>query len=214
MVLLEWNDGTTSRYPFVWLRDNCRCPSCWHHDARGRIILMENLDVDIEPIGVAMSEDGSKVDIHWPDNHTSPFETSLLHDVRFEDELPKENIRMWGSELLDHLPTFQFNEIMRDDTKLLNFLEDLRDVGLTLLKDVPAETGHVAKLVDRISFLKITSDGYFQTVKSKVGANNLAYTGHKLGLHTDLPQCRSPPGVSYEIKLSKVSHSDPVSSQN
>ncbi|XP_070566924.1 gamma-butyrobetaine dioxygenase-like [Ptychodera flava] len=206
MLLLEWNDGTVSRYPFVWLRDNCRCRACWHPDTESRIALTADLNVDIQPNGITVSDDGAKVDIHWPDNHLSPFATSMLHDVRFEDEVPKKNIRMWGSELLEQLPTFQFNEIMKDETKLLNFLEDLRDVGLTLLQNAPAETGHVAKLVDRISYLKITSHGYIHTIKSMAGINNLAYTGHKLGLHTDLPHYRFPPDllVLHCIQQSKI----------
>ncbi|XP_070557980.1 gamma-butyrobetaine dioxygenase-like [Ptychodera flava] len=196
MLLLEWNDGTVSRYPFVWLRDNCRCMSCWHHDAYGRISLIEDLDVDIKPTGVTLSDGGVKVYIHWPDNHTSPFETSLLKDVTFKEETPKKKTRMWGHELRDEMPTFQFDSVMSDDSELLQFLEALRDVGLTLLKGAPAETGNIAKLAERISYLKLTSYGHVHTVKSKAGANSLAYTGHKLSLHTDLPHFDYTPNLS------------------
>ncbi|XP_070565534.1 gamma-butyrobetaine dioxygenase-like isoform X1 [Ptychodera flava] len=196
MVLLDWDDGTVSRYPFVWLRDNCRCPACWHQDAEGRIALIEDLNVDIEPASVTVSDDGAKVDILWPDNHLSPFKASLLKDVTFKDELPKRNIRMWGSELLDEMPTFQFDDVMTKDTNLLHYLEELRDTGITLMKGVPAETGHVAKLAERISHMKLTSYGYTHTVKSKVGTNSLAFTGLKLGLHTDLPHYHYTPSIT------------------
>ncbi|XP_070565535.1 gamma-butyrobetaine dioxygenase-like isoform X2 [Ptychodera flava] len=215
MVLLDWDDGTVSRYPFVWLRDNCRCPACWHQDAEGRIALIEDLNVDIEPASVTVSDDGAKVDILWPDNHLSPFKASLLKDVTFKDELPKRNIRMWGSELLDEMPTFQFDDVMTKDTNLLHYLEELRDTGITLMKGVPAETGHVAKLAERISHMKLTSYGYTHTVKSKVGTNSLAFTGLKLGLHTDLPHYHYTPSsdtgsVSFDRhgNLAKVHYSN------
>ncbi|XP_070565537.1 gamma-butyrobetaine dioxygenase-like [Ptychodera flava] len=103
---------------------------------------------------------------------------------------------MWGSELVGQIPTFQFDEIMTDDVKLLNLLEDLRDIGLTLTKGVPAETGHLAKFVDRISYLKVTNFGSVHTIKSKTSPNNLAFSGLKLGFHTDLNHYHYKPNIT------------------
>jgi gamma-butyrobetaine dioxygenase len=35
-VTLEWSDGRQSRFPALWLRDNCACPECRHPQALER----------------------------------------------------------------------------------------------------------------------------------------------------------------------------------
>ncbi|XP_077979287.1 gamma-butyrobetaine dioxygenase-like [Glandiceps talaboti] len=194
MIEVQWGDGSVSKYPYVWLRDNCRCTACYHHEAQGRIALIEDLDPDVEPSHATVSGDGSQVNVHWKDGHQSPFNIDLLQDVTFQDEVQRKNIRLWGSEL--KIPTFDFNEIMQDDKKLLHYLEELRDVGLVIAKNAPAETGNVAKFANRISFMKLTSYGITHTVKSKVDPVSLAYTGLKLGLHTDLPHYHYTPNIT------------------
>ncbi|XP_070565536.1 gamma-butyrobetaine dioxygenase-like [Ptychodera flava] len=94
------------------------------------------------------------------------------------------------------MPTFQFDDIMTDDAKLLNFLEGLRDFGFTVLKGAPAETGPIVKLGERISYLKLTVYGNVVSLKSKIDPHNLGFTGHKLGLHTDLPHYHYPPNIT------------------
>ena len=50
------------RYPTVWLRDNCRCPSCFHPVSRNRTILMRNLDLNARPRKCELDNNGEQVD--------------------------------------------------------------------------------------------------------------------------------------------------------
>lgn len=56
LVCVEWEDGSESRYPCVWLRDNCQCPHCFLHSARARKLLFEDLDVNIVAKDVALPD--------------------------------------------------------------------------------------------------------------------------------------------------------------
>ena len=55
-LVVEWDpkDGSApcafdrDEYPYVWLRENCQCPKCFHEDALGRLFLMSDLDLDIK----------------------------------------------------------------------------------------------------------------------------------------------------------------------
>ncbi len=38
--------GEISRFPFVWLRDNCTCPSCFHAKSSSRLTSFSGLDLD------------------------------------------------------------------------------------------------------------------------------------------------------------------------
>jgi hypothetical protein len=50
VLSLSTADATqTHKFPAVWLRDNCQCPQCYHHESRARKILMRELDITIVP---------------------------------------------------------------------------------------------------------------------------------------------------------------------
>ena len=36
-------------FPYVWLRDNCQCPQCWHPVSRARLFRMQQLQLNIKP---------------------------------------------------------------------------------------------------------------------------------------------------------------------
>ena len=38
-VTLDWSDGRQSRFPALWLRDNCACPECRHPQALERTFM-------------------------------------------------------------------------------------------------------------------------------------------------------------------------------
>ncbi|XP_070534063.1 gamma-butyrobetaine dioxygenase-like [Ptychodera flava] len=121
----------------------------------------------------------------------------FLRDVEFETKNAQRKTQHWGSELSTNIPSFQFENVLLNDWELLRCLETLRDVGLMLIKKVPEKTGQVRKLAERIARLRYTSYGEEFTVKSKFEPSNLAYTGHKLGLHTDLPHYHYTPSIQF-----------------
>ena len=40
------------QYPWLWLRDNCQCSTCFHPVAQNRTFNMDQLDVTVKPINV------------------------------------------------------------------------------------------------------------------------------------------------------------------
>lgn len=71
-VRVEWEDGSESRYPCVWLRDNCQCPRCFLRSAGARRLVFEELDVNIVVKEVTLA-DRKKVleaDLHLPSRET------------------------------------------------------------------------------------------------------------------------------------------------
>ena len=74
-------------------------------------------------------------------------------------------------------------------------LQELRRTGLTIIKKVPLSQAGLDSVVNLVGQVKWTHYGQFWNVRSKPDANNLAYTGASLGLHTDLPYYDYTPGV-------------------
>lgn len=68
LLCVQWEDGSESSYPCVWLRDNCQCPLCFLPSAGARRLLFEDLDVNIVVKQVALA-DSKKV---FAANHHPP----------------------------------------------------------------------------------------------------------------------------------------------
>ena len=45
-LVLRWTDGDESRYPHCWLRDNCRCTTCFDQATQRRTVAFHDLDLD------------------------------------------------------------------------------------------------------------------------------------------------------------------------
>ncbi|KAK5915706.1 hypothetical protein CesoFtcFv8_001272 [Champsocephalus esox] len=199
---VEWEDGGHSLYPFTWLRDNCQCPLCTLESAQARKLLMSGLDINTGVDIVEVTND-NKVSIVWPDQHTSVFDAEWLKKRCFSDaarqamreELFINKRYYWDSKL--HIPTADYQEVLHDDKAALAWLLALRRVGIVYLKGAPAERGQVARLAQRIGYLRLTFYGHTWQVQDKPMANNVAYTSGGLSLHSDYPALHFAPGVQF-----------------
>jgi len=52
---VTWNDGERTSYPYIWLRDNCQCSTCFHSTTLARRLLFHNIDFNVMPINVEVS---------------------------------------------------------------------------------------------------------------------------------------------------------------
>ncbi|XP_077375000.1 gamma-butyrobetaine dioxygenase [Festucalex cinctus] len=202
LVEVEWEDGGQSLYPFTWLRDNCQCSLCTLQSAQARKLLMSDLDIHTG-INIVEVTNDSKLSIVWPDQHTSVFDPEWLKKRCFslearqavQEELFLNERYYWDSKL--RIPTANYQDILHDDKAALAWLVALRRVGIVYLKGAPAEQGHVARLAQRIGYLRLTFYGHTWQVVDKYMANNVAYTSGNLSLHTDYPALHFAPGVQF-----------------
>ncbi|XP_002736275.1 gamma-butyrobetaine dioxygenase-like [Saccoglossus kowalevskii] len=196
---VQWNDGSEFSYPYVWLRDNCLCPSCYHAQGKQRLLTMAELDIDVQPSTISMSTDRKGVTVDWSDGHQSTFSTDWmvqLHKSSFVDGAKEKTSRhVWGSELQGNIPTFAFEDLLKNDAILLEWLETLRDTGLVVTNKMPLCIGQVKLLGDRIGYLRQTTFGFDFPIKSRYDDNHVAYSGKALPLHTDLPHFKYTPGT-------------------
>lgn len=63
----------------------------------------------------------------------------------------------WDSNL--RIPTADYQEVLHDDKAALAWLLALRRVGIVYLKGAPAEQGQLARLGERIGYLRLTFYG-------------------------------------------------------
>ncbi|XP_070533620.1 gamma-butyrobetaine dioxygenase-like [Ptychodera flava] len=186
MLRVKFRDGSENRYPYIWLRDNCFCPSCFLAGTKQRLITMNHLDVNVTPDSISLSKDGELLTLIWPDGHRTEFKSGFLKGILFEERRVSENRHLWGSEILQNVPTFQFQHILDSDKALLGFMTELKNTGMLLVQNVPTEMGQLMKVAERVGFIRVTNYGPVYSIKSKFDATTIGFTGHALNLHTDL----------------------------
>ncbi|XP_071809590.1 gamma-butyrobetaine dioxygenase-like [Asterias amurensis] len=193
------DNGYEGRYPYVWLRDNCRCSQCYHSSSWQRSSKVGDLDPDVIPSSEELIDDGRFMRVIWPDGHRSEFSADWLNRQRFseseKDVVSSPELQRWGGELNRNIPTFAFKKLLQDDQELYKWLNVLTTKGIAIVQDAPQEKGACQQLAEKVAYLKTTIYGDQFQVSSKHDASNLAYTNIALGLHTDLPYYNYTPGI-------------------
>ena len=193
-VTLEWGDGTSSDFHYVWLRDNCACAECKHPDAWERILDNVELDLDVRPKVVSFDD---FLKITWEDGHQTSMTADWLR-VHQYGRNGRESRRgspiLWTAEIANDPPKISLSEIDADDTGLRRWLTMVRDFGFTIVTGVPNRVGAVVELAERIAHLQETHFGREFQVISKPDPENLAYTAVKLTVPHRCGQPSQPAG--------------------
>ncbi|KAK3879448.1 hypothetical protein Pcinc_015981 [Petrolisthes cinctipes] len=179
-------------YPYPWLRDNCQCTQCYDAKSYTRIITLEDWHHDDTPHQVKVCEGGVCLEVVWSSGHISTFTSTWLHQRRFNHQarsvkksmlaLKKE---IWGRDF--QISRHSFDEIVSDDEALLGFLTSLEKFGVVLVTKAPRKPKAAFDIVNKAGFPKRTHYGLHYPIRRKLGAESLAFTDLKLGMHNDLP---------------------------
>ena len=164
-VKVAWNDGTSSRYPYIFLRDNCKCPQCFEPKSdQSMVHTIVDVGLNIEAKSANFSEDGQHLKCVWPDGHESEYHVGWLRDNRMpekeelgkelnKDSLVKDDMILWaGEQMQDKIPSYDCKAVMNDDKSLFDFLYDLYQYGLVMLDDGPIRGNFLFEMADRIGW--------------------------------------------------------------
>ncbi|CAM9530205.1 unnamed protein product [Choristocarpus tenellus] len=149
-VQVQWHDGHTSMYNFIWLRVNC--PSN-RHDSGQRIKSPGDIDGAVIPKEIVTSEGSEDVDIIWSDDHVSRFRASWLraHD-NSSDALHDRSYGSWPVPLCswDSIPKVDAGKYMNEDGGLYSALMKVNKSGMCILDNAGTKKEHVTALAKRI----------------------------------------------------------------
>ena len=171
-VDITWEDGLTTKFPHLYLRDHCCCSACYDPNSQQRFLFncVYNDYKNKIAKNVHISNDKKVLSIDWEDDEQHPrseFNLDWLKQFRFatdDDDVVASNIyyrdrHIWGSEMLHKIPRYDFYLLLQDDMELYQWLRSLMKFGITVLDNVPQKPGQIHKLADRIAYLKLTGYG-------------------------------------------------------
>ncbi len=197
---ITWTDGDSCRLPALWLRDHCRGPECRDPTSGQRLVDI----TDIPPaIAIARADlAGAGIVVEFaPDGHRSEFDAGWIRrNAPTTSPLPGDRAAaakiLWqGGDFPAGPPRVAYPAFAAGGAALRDGLAAVRDFGFVLLDEVPCRAGQVLDIIARFGYVRETNYGALFEVRSRVDANNLAYTNRGLGCHLDNPYRDPVPGV-------------------
>jgi len=192
LLEVSWANGETSKYPYVWLRDNCRCPICFHPSVLARSFYTLDLNLNCTVKDILVDDEKEQMTIIWDDDHESPYDLTWLYH-RSLNETGRKYYKEWARKDRKHfradheIQRLNFDSVINDDVALYKWISALETDGIVLIEGAPGEHESLKKIGDRVAFLRDSHYGIYLVVKNKIEPANLAYTSEKLDLHIDYP---------------------------
>ncbi|KAL7743278.1 hypothetical protein ACLKA6_012447 [Drosophila palustris] len=192
-------------FPGIWLRDNCRCPACFHDSSQSRRLDWDHFDTSVRPVSLRVDSDKERVQVRWSDDHESTYDMDWLRRHSFDAESQTAYLNdfyrpptsHWaGAQFEEIARRFEYDQVMAEDAALHQWLQALAVYGVALLNGAPLDEGVVRRLAERVGFIRRTTYGEEFIVQAKPGAQNYAYLSLPLPLHTDLPYYEYKPSVN------------------
>jgi gamma-butyrobetaine dioxygenase len=196
VIELNWSDNSHNRFHPIWLRDNCRCSECGDPAIGYRSLHLTSLDLNLTPRSLNSAPDQLK--ISWDDGHESCYATSWLSEYSYDNTSRAARAFkpvVWNDALRANPPRYDYSEIVDDDAKLLQMLQQVRDHGICFLHSAPAEAGVVEALSLRFGFPQESNFGRVQDLVYNPARRSIANDIKALKPHTDEPYRASPPGI-------------------
>eukprot|EP00112_Aurelia_sp_Birch-Aquarium-sp1_P011686 Seg246.5 transcript_id=Seg246.5/GoldUCD/mRNA.D3Y31 product="Gamma-butyrobetaine dioxygenase" protein_id=Seg246.5/GoldUCD/D3Y31 len=200
-IKVAWSNNEVSRLPFVFLRDNCKCPACFLETADQSLVLIHDALREAENGVEKVSFHEDSLVIRWASGHESSFSLSWLKGQSYTDEKAQEKRNhtiagfrdiLWDKE--HQIKFIDFESVISNDDALLDWMTVMTTEGVAVIQDAPKEPNQLRKLAHRATGgLRNTMYGDVFTVKDKANATNLAYTSGYLALHTDQPYYATQP---------------------
>jgi gamma-butyrobetaine dioxygenase len=193
---VRWSDGKEGEFHYLWLRDNCPCPSCRHPKTKERLVY--TADIPSHIVAKSAAVDGNAIAIEWSEGaHRSQFDADWLraHAGARADDLPEPVL--WGREFQDKRPVVSYDEMMGSDAALERWIDTLLTYGFVVARGAPPKADEIERFGKRVAYLREVIFGRARNIKSEPNPYNVAFTSVEVKPHTDLANYANPPGVQF-----------------
>ncbi|MDC1447401.1 trimethyllysine dioxygenase [Candidatus Thioglobus sp.] len=194
-----WDNGSSSLFPWLWLRDHSESNADLHPDSKQRQIdvftNMPNNSVD----KVILDKNSKYVLINWLDGSESSLSFDLLESIS-EPSNPQENAMsspiIWNSpDEITSFPEITYKEVMSDQG-IKTWLLHIQRVGFALVTESPATPEATKTLMERMAYIRNSIFGGFSVWDNKLESpDDTAFTSLSIEPHTDGTYVNDAPGL-------------------
>jgi trimethyllysine dioxygenase len=213
---IRGNPSQTYPVPLQWLRDHCHCNKCVHPSTKQRLVeTFQDIPADISTKSI--SEDDSGFSVTWSDGHSSYYTKQWLTEprastIKFIQRQGWVDPVFWtGASIQSHPPTVDYNDVMKSDEGLRDWLEKIKKYGFCYVENTPVTPEDTKKLLERIAYIRNTHYGAFWDFTADLSKGDTAYTQLGIGPHTDNTYFSDPAGLQLFHLLSHTNGEGGVS---
>ncbi|KAK3095974.1 hypothetical protein FSP39_021529 [Pinctada imbricata] len=183
---------------YIWLRDHCRCNTCYNHKTNQKNVENYGLPWNLKPSNIDYN--GMVLTLQWPnDQHITSYNMDWLIQNTFHDQ-HQDRVQqiLWDKERLGAepgLPLVPYKHYMSTDDGLKDHLTNLLKYGFSIVSEVPSNHEGTLEVSQRVCFIQETLFGPSWSFTSDLAYGDTAYTKIALGAHTDSTYFMSPSGI-------------------
>lgn len=206
-LLLTLPDGSSTSFDNQFLRDHCRCSTCFHPQTKQRLVTLSDSSTGTTPASVEVLD--NHVRIVWAgDSHVSTYPWSFLARAAYDPPLPSSSSpprerSLWNAKIAVNPPTVSYDAVVATSASdaeeaergVLRWLEKIDEFGFCFVEGVPPTPEATEALIRRISHIRQTHYGGFWDFTSDMSHGDLAYSTHALPAHTDTAYFTDPAGL-------------------
>ncbi|XP_065065095.1 trimethyllysine dioxygenase, mitochondrial-like [Rhopilema esculentum] len=197
---LMFSNGQAAQLHYFWLRDHCTCQECYHPQTFQKLVDTYQIPLDIRPKSVTSREDSLTVE--WPDGHKSTFTSSWLNKNKYGQSYHCFDVKeiekhLWNKERFRGIEDSLFDEVIKSDEKLLEYLEKIVKYGIAFIDGIEEPYKEsLEKIANRIGHIQLTHYGDMWTfVSGGFEFADTAYLSIKLEGHNDGTYFYESPGL-------------------
>ena len=194
---VDWGDGQSSFFHYVWLRDCCYCEACGDCLSSHRRYVPGLGTLDARPDIVSWDE--NDIRIEWAgEAHQSVYSTAWLSAHRYDDSARagRRPLRsLWDASTPVSEFSFDFAQVKSDDQLLLALHKRLISHGVVILRGGPSSPGGVLSFAELFGEVETSSYGPVFDLTASNAAGTAGTTLRAVPPHSDEPFVYSPPGI-------------------
>ena len=202
-LVLRWQNGKESRFPWFWLRDHGQDPDSLDPDTLQRRVDTFALDEAIRGNAAEVLDAGHGLAVTWPNGDgTSRFSADFLASMA--GVAPEETDfchgiarRLWSAEAAPAAPQpVPYGEIGGSPDGMRRCLEALHRDGYVVIEGAPTDEASARALFERFGYIRETIFGGLWTLSAELEEHDdTAYSTQYLEPHTDSTYCHDAPGL-------------------
>lgn len=201
-LVAKWGDGTTTEYPWLWLRDHAHDEATVHPVTQQRQLYTAEVDPAIRAASIALDPDDLVV--AWADGTTSSVPVAFLARLRAAAGAEAvsaaasrsvEPVLWHGRDLDGTAPSVPYEAVMDSDEGVVEWLRQLARYGFCLALGTPPTLEATERLIERVGYIRHTIFGGFWDFEADLSKADTAYTNLELRPHTDGTYSHDAPGA-------------------
>lgn len=184
--------AANQQLPALWIRERAQDETQVDQRTRQRLMNPHLLPVDLSITNASVSDD--TLSIGFSDGYQGDYHVPTLLSGVNQTTQDEPKTQAW--QVADNLDlTYDWAAVGDDEKTFFNSVNDFLTYGYIILKNTPTEAQSILDIATKYGFVRDTNFGRYFEVYSRPDANDLAYTPHAIGPHTDNPYRDPVPGI-------------------